>query len=172
MKQLIIYFAISLIFISCGLNEKKITQVEFERLFTHDSIQSISLLNNDKVARIRIKRFSGKNKMYILPIESPESFEISFNKLKSNLNAQHIFSSYSLSSSSGSDWPMYIIPFIYLLFLLSLLILFLIAVIDVLKSRFETATDKLIWFLVILFVPLIGPILYFNIGRKQKVMKV
>jgi len=172
MKQLIIYFAISLTFISCGLNDKKITQAEFERLFAHDSIISINLNNNDNVARIWVKSLNEKHKDYILPIESAESFEISFKKLRDRLDAQKIFSSYNISRSSGPEWPMYIIPFIYLLFLLGSLILFLIAVIDVLKNRFETATDKLIWFLVILFVPLIGPILYFTIGRKQKVMKV
>jgi len=171
MKRLIIYFAISLTFISCGLNDKKITQAEFERLFTHDSIVSINLNNNDNVARIWVKPINEKHKVYILPIESTESFDNSFNQLRVRLDAQNIRPSYCVSRSSGPEWPMFIIPFIYLLFLLSSLILFLIAVIDVLKNRFETATDKLIWFLVILFVPLIGPILYFTIGRKQKVKK-
>ena len=39
MKRFLIYFTIALGFISCGLSDKKITQTEFERLFTHDSIE-------------------------------------------------------------------------------------------------------------------------------------
>lgn len=164
MKRIILYFTIALGLLSCGLNDKKITQAEFERLFAHDSIHSIDLHNNDKVARIWIKPFSKKNKRYVLPIESRESFEISFNELRNKLAAQHIHPNYSMAISSGPEWPMYI-PFILCI---SQLILFLFTVIDILKNRFETATDKLIWFFVVFLVPIIGPILYLTVGRKQK----
>lgn len=170
MKRFILYFTITLVFLSCGLNDKKITQAEFERLFAHDSIQSVNLHNNDKVARIRIKPFGEKNKTYILPIESVGSFQISFDKLRDKLDAQHIHPSYNVSISSGPEWPMYI-PFIYLILCLGQLMLFLFTIIDILKNRFETATDKLIWFFVIFLVPIIGPILYVTIGRKQKLPK-
>jgi len=46
-------------------------------------------------------------------------------------------------------------------------LLWLIAIILILKTEFKSPTDKLIWVLIS-FVPLIGPILYFTIGRKQK----
>ena len=170
MKRFLIYFTIALGFISCGLSDKKITQAEFERLFTHDSIESINLNANDKEAKIRIKPFHENKKTYILPIESADSFETSFNKLRNTLNAQNIHSSYSMSTVSGSEWPFYL-PLISPLFFLCTLILFLIAVIDVLKNRFETATDKLTWFLVVFLIPIIGPILYVSIGRKQKLAK-
>ncbi|MCH8534129.1 MAG: PLD nuclease N-terminal domain-containing protein [Flavobacteriaceae bacterium] len=45
--------------------------------------------------------------------------------------------------------------------------LFIFSLIDVLKSSFQK-NDKLIWILVILFVPILGSILYLSIGRKQK----
>jgi uncharacterized membrane protein len=44
----------------------------------------------------------------------------------------------------------------------------LIALIDILRSDF-TGNDKLIWLLVIIFIPFIGPIVYFIVGRKQKI---
>ena len=44
----------------------------------------------------------------------------------------------------------------------------LIAFIDILKNEF-TDNNKLIWILVILLVPFVGPITYFIIGRKQKI---
>lgn len=48
--------------------------------------------------------------------------------------------------------------------------LFLIALIDVLKHEFP-GNDKLIWILVIIFFPLLGPILYLVIGKKSRLRK-
>lgn len=45
---------------------------------------------------------------------------------------------------------------------------FLIAIIDVLRSEFVNE-NKQIWLLVVVFLPLIEPVLYFFIGRKQKI---
>ena len=44
-----------------------------------------------------------------------------------------------------------------------------IALIDILKSDFK-GNDKIIWVLVVLFLNLIGTLLYFSIGRKQKII--
>lgn len=44
----------------------------------------------------------------------------------------------------------------------------IIALIDILKNKFEE-NNKLVWVLVVLFFNLIGAILYFTIGRKQKI---
>jgi len=51
------------------------------------------------------------------------------------------------------------------------IILFLISLIDIVKSEF-IKNDKLIWFISIIIVPLLGPILYLIIGKKQKIKKV
>lgn len=45
---------------------------------------------------------------------------------------------------------------------------FIFAIIDILKNEF-TGSNKLIWIIVVLLAPLIGSVLYFFIGRKQKV---
>ncbi len=47
-------------------------------------------------------------------------------------------------------------------------ILWLIATIRILKSKFM-GHYKIIWLLLVLVVPVIGPIAYFAIGKKQKV---
>ena len=44
------------------------------------------------------------------------------------------------------------------------------ALIDILKSDFS-GSNKIIWLLVVIFLPLIGIILYFAIGRKQRINK-
>ena len=48
------------------------------------------------------------------------------------------------------------------------IILPLIALIDILKNNFS-GDNKIVWVLVVLFFPLIGAILYYTIGTKQKV---
>ncbi len=47
------------------------------------------------------------------------------------------------------------------------LILWVYSIIDILKSSFKN-NDKISWLLVVIFVPIIGAILYLAIGRKQK----
>ena len=46
-------------------------------------------------------------------------------------------------------------------------ILPIIALVDILSNKFE-GNNKLIWVLVVIFVNLLGAILYFAIGRQQK----
>jgi|HubBroStandDraft_5_1064220.scaffolds.fasta_scaffold480620_2 hypothetical protein len=48
---------------------------------------------------------------------------------------------------------------------LVILVLDIIAIVDVLKSNDDTG-KKLLWILLILFLPVVGMILYFLIGKK------
>ena len=60
-----------------------------------------------------------------------------------------------------------------LLFILLVLgVLFLlpiIALVDVIRSDFRGSNDKLIWVVVILFLNIIGALLYLFIGRNQRI---
>jgi ABC-type molybdate transport system permease subunit len=47
-------------------------------------------------------------------------------------------------------------------------IFWLWALIDILRNDF-TGSNKLIWILLVLFIPVLGFVLYFLIGRKQKI---
>ncbi|MEM6842931.1 MAG: PLD nuclease N-terminal domain-containing protein [Bacteroidota bacterium] len=47
--------------------------------------------------------------------------------------------------------------------------LWLFALIDVLRSRFRNDADKIIWVLVVLFLQFLGAIIYFAVGRNQKI---
>lgn len=40
---------------------------------------------------------------------------------------------------------------------------------DIVKSRFREDTTKIIWILLVIFLPFIGTILYFVIGREQRI---
>jgi hypothetical protein len=63
-----------------------------------------------------------------------------------------------------------IIELAMVLFLLGF-VPFIIAFIDILKNDFE-GSNKLIWLLAVIFVPVIGSIAYFVIGKKQRIVKV
>jgi len=56
---------------------------------------------------------------------------------------------------------------LFILLILLNLILWIIAFFDVLRNKF-TRSNKLIWFIAITFVPLLGVIAYFFIERKKK----
>ncbi len=51
--------------------------------------------------------------------------------------------------------------------LLISIVLLIYCLIDILKNSFN-GNDKVIWVLGILFVPIVGSLLYLFIGRKQK----
>ncbi len=57
------------------------------------------------------------------------------------------------------------------LFWIASIVLWISALIDILKSDFRGGSDKIVWLLVVVFLPLLGAILYFTIGKNQKVNK-
>jgi len=48
-------------------------------------------------------------------------------------------------------------------------LLWIIALVDVLKSNFKDSNNKILWVLVVILLPVIGSILYFIIGKNQKI---
>lgn len=48
-------------------------------------------------------------------------------------------------------------------------LLTLTALTDLIRTRFE-ARDKSVWFLIVLFVPLFGSLLYFILGRRRRLI--
>lgn len=49
--------------------------------------------------------------------------------------------------------------------------LFIYVLIDILKSEFTNSVNKIIWLILVLFTGPLGIVLYFFIGRKQKIQK-
>ncbi len=58
---------------------------------------------------------------------------------------------------------------IWLLFIVFILLLLpvLFALYSILKNEFKDSTTKLTWTLVVLLLPIFGPVLYYLIGKKQ-----
>jgi TonB family protein len=42
---------------------------------------------------------------------------------------------------------------------------------DIVQGRFPEPNDKLMWTIIVIFIPIFGAILYFTAGRKQKVLR-
>ncbi|ALI99035.1 PLD nuclease N-terminal domain-containing protein [Rufibacter tibetensis] len=48
-------------------------------------------------------------------------------------------------------------------------ILWIWSLVDLLTSKFANTIEKLIWLIAVVFIPVLGAILYLIIGRKQKI---
>ena len=57
---------------------------------------------------------------------------------------------------------------ILILIALFILALPILTIIDIVRSKFES-NIQMIWVIIVLFLPFIGPILYFIIGTRQKI---
>jgi hypothetical protein len=69
-----------------------------------------------------------------------------------------------LAFPSGGEW-------IFILAALGFIVLFpLIALIDILRNDFRGSNDKVIWVIIVLFIPILGSVLYYWIGTEQKVI--
>ena len=66
--------------------------------------------------------------------------------------------------------PLAMIELIILVFGIATLALWLYALIDTLRSDFNTGTEKLIWLLVVLFLSFLGSLMYLTIGRKKRIV--
>lgn len=60
--------------------------------------------------------------------------------------------------------------FLTLIIILFVILLPLIALISVLTSEFR-GNDKIMWVLIIIFLPFLGSILYFVIGRDRRIQR-
>ncbi len=57
---------------------------------------------------------------------------------------------------------------VVVLFVLVPAVILVVALVDILKSNFE-GNNKLIWTFIVIVLPVIGAILYFTIGKEQKI---
>jgi hypothetical protein len=72
----------------------------------------------------------------------------------------------TLTTILGAVGPIEITLILIVLLLLAFLPI--LALIDIVKSRFEGNT-KLMWVIIVIFANIFGSILYFTIGKKQKI---
>ncbi len=49
------------------------------------------------------------------------------------------------------------------------LIIYIFTIFDVVRSKFSNPSDRLVWILIVVLVPLLGTILWFVIGRNKRI---
>lgn len=59
------------------------------------------------------------------------------------------------------------LPYLVPLLVLEIILL-IVALVDLIKREHVTGGNKIIWVLVMVFVQIIGPIVYLAIGRREK----
>jgi len=62
----------------------------------------------------------------------------------------------------------FILAFVIAIAIVPLLIS-IVAIVDIVRSQFKEQNDKLVWLVLVLFLPLIGSFLYFYIGRSRRI---
>ncbi|QOR75955.1 MAG: PLDc_N domain-containing protein [Thermoflavifilum sp.] len=67
-----------------------------------------------------------------------------------------------------SDAAALVLILLIVLCCLFVLVVWIWAIVDILRSRFDSDTTKLIWILLVVFLPLLGTLLYWIIGRGQR----
>jgi hypothetical protein len=122
------------------------------------------------------QRFFNHNVKKIIQIWKPELFPILFfwkrNLIKfltsnlihfNDLKMTLIF----LQNVGGGS---FIILLLFFILPLSYFVLWLYCLIDVIRSKFKTENMKLIWIIILVFVQLIGPILYLILRKNSKLI--
>lgn len=69
----------------------------------------------------------------------------------------------ALSMPGGLEWIVILVAF-SLTF-----ILFIQAIADIVQGDFRNPSYKLIWVLLVLFMPIVGSMMYFWVGKGQKI---
>jgi len=160
-NSIVILILIAGLFFSCSDKEQVITLNDFERLITADSIESIQVNNDDK-ALITKRSTTTNDENLVLLIPSAQYLREMLETRYPDNKISHVS---FVKCNSGNSLFLNLFPIVLMI---CLLVLFLIAAIDILKNRFVSDVEKLIWILVVILVPLIGPTLYLVIGKKQK----
>ncbi len=173
MKQILLYLVIAIALISCGAKEKEISETEFSQLYTHDSILSVNI--NDDFVRFQMKTSDPKGEFRRVKVASADEFYASLTALDDSMRVNNIPIGCRgvcrvSSGISGIGRGFHFIGLIEILIFLAFFVFTIVATINLLRSKFSSSTDKLIWLLVIVFFPFIGAVLYWSIGRKQRIV--
>lgn len=141
----------------CSSKEKK-SEAEIIDLIEKDAVKQISIVNKE-YALITLKGESDQPK-YKLDLKEHPHFRNKMRRLQNE---------YRFSMSSGSSLPLsatilfWLMPFLFLFYVIGGIICLIVA----LKNQFKNPIDKLVWVFTLVFVPVVGVILFIVIGRKQ-----
>lgn len=74
-----------------------------------------------------------------------------------------MFSNLLLSMPGGSEWLIVLVGLAFLIF-------WIYTIVDVARNKFSDDTTKIVWLLVVIFLGLLGSLLYWIFGRSNRVV--
>ncbi len=172
---------------SCNRSQRSISigYEEFKKMLVEKDIERLVVVNEEK-AKIYIKPRSidkyqiifGKGSI-LSPNEGPQfeymignlsSFEDDFIELQYGVPDNELVYIELLTEKDYFfnllDWSF---PIVLLLAIILPFMIWLTLLINILKSKFVNPIDKLVWIIIITFLPIIGLFLYIFIGKKQRI---
>jgi|GEM_PF-879672 len=169
MKPTLLFIAILILFNSCKDKEDKISFDEFENLYKQGEVAQIDIISRSYSSggSYAIIHLNNSSEKYRLDISDVNDFTIQLKTLaeKLDLKTRPPFTLGERPSSTQIflSWSIIIVPLITL-------ILLIISVVSLMKSEFKNGIDKILWLAIILFIPLIGSLLFLVWGRKLRLI--
>ena len=166
----IVIIALTISFTNCSTNSpKKISISEFNnQIIKTVKIDRIVVEsnNNEKNKKVFLYSSSQEKAFYIESV-SQQTINFIVNSIKVDQQSSLSVSYNSRTSiveqlKSYSYFLRYLFPYTVYLILLVLTLL------NLLKSKFENPIDKLVWTIIIIFLPLIGILMYGFVGKTTK----
>ena len=74
-----------------------------------------------------------------------------------------MFSNLLLSMPGGSEWLIALVGLAFLIF-------WIYTIVDVARNKFSDDTTKIVWLLVVIFLGLLGSLIYWIFGRSNRVV--
>jgi TonB family protein len=143
----------------------------FQVYVTKSDAQIFEQATLEAARQWRFKPAMSKGKPVAVWVSIPFRFKIAGypNEMRTDAAATKTI----VGSSSGMGWQESLVILSVILFVLLIrIILSIVAVVDIVRSRFADPNDKLVWTIVSVFLPIFGPILYFIMGKKQKLQQI
>jgi|GEM_PF-4645643 len=193
-KSLLLLIALLGLLVSCNRNEpKEITISRLEKLMQDGDVKDVNLVINKRVVEViltenalRKQRISSEEPENVSPflikegphhqitIFSPESFKDDFDKIKYSLEDDNPSKQLGVRITVREDFDswLYTWGFFFLTVFTLPITYFLLVFVGlamVMKGKFPQSNDKLTWSIIIIFVPILGFILFMMIGRKQMI---
>lgn len=161
----------------------KITQERFEAMLKAGQVDQVTILENQDRVEVRVNakalqhphirqelgNRSTQESAYYFSILNAEFFERDLEALQSNTPPdQRIVSLVEYRSGLGSFLVTWIV--IGCIFLLAAF-LWLNALADILRSSYPSPFHKIGWLLAVIAAPVVGLLLYYAVGQRQKVVR-
>jgi len=171
---LLITVTLSFSFINCSSNSlEEISISEFNnRIIKTYKIDKIKIENYEVENTKKVFLYAGsQQKVFYIKSVSEQTINFIISSIKAEQQSSPTVSRTSRPSSISEQLRTYLIHLIPIGLLALYILLLVLTLINLINSKFEESIDKLVWTIIIIFLPLIGMLMYWFIGKSTKLKK-